>query len=73
MPELQLLQEPLERLLQELGAYGFLGLKKHKPAFLKHIANGLENLLIAIDNADGLETLNDLATECETILARKKY
>lgn len=63
----------VQRLLQALGAYGFLGLKKHKPAFLKHIANGLENLLIAIDNADGLETLNDLATECETILARKKY
>ncbi|KQC09946.1 MAG: hypothetical protein APR62_12960 [Smithella sp. SDB] len=63
----------VQRLLQALGAYGFLGLKKHKPAFLKHIANGLENLLIAIDNAGRLDHLNDLATECETILARKDY
>ena len=56
-----------------LGAYGFLGLFKKKPAFLGHIGNGLENLLIAVDNVDGLETLGDLATECETILARKIY
>jgi aminoglycoside/choline kinase family phosphotransferase len=63
----------VQRLLQALGAYGFLGLKKHKTDFLSHIGNGLENLLMAVDNVGGLETLNDLATECETILARKKY
>jgi hypothetical protein len=63
----------VQRLLQALGAYGFLGLKKNKPAFLGHIGNGLENLLIAIDNAGGFELLNDLATECETILTRKNY
>jgi hypothetical protein len=63
----------VQRLLQALGAYGFLGLKKNKPAFLHHIANGLENLLTAIDKVNGLDQLNDLATECETILARKKY
>jgi N-acetylmuramate 1-kinase len=63
----------VQRLLQALGAYGFLGLKKNKPAFLHHIANGLENLLIAIDNVSELERLNDLATECETILTRKNY
>jgi N-acetylmuramate 1-kinase len=62
----------VQRLLQALGAYGFLGLKKNKPAFLHHIGNGLENLLTAVDNAGGLELLNDLATECETILARGK-
>jgi len=63
----------VQRLLQALGAYGFLGLKKHKTDFLSHIGNGLENLLIAVDNVSGLETLSDLATECETILARKNY
>jgi aminoglycoside/choline kinase family phosphotransferase len=63
----------VQRLLQALGAYGFLGLKKHKPAFLAHIGNGLENLLIAIDKVSGLELLSDLATECETILAGKNY
>ena len=63
----------VQRLLQALGAYGFLGLKKHKPDFLGHIGNGLENLLMAVDNVGGLEMLSDLATECETILARKNY
>ena len=61
----------VQRLLQALGAYGYLGLKKHKPAFLHHIPNGLENLLTAVDNAGGLKMLNDLATECETIIARR--
>jgi hypothetical protein len=60
-------------LKQALGAYGFLGLKKNKSAFLHHIGNGLENLLTAIDNVSGLERLNDLATECETILTGKNY
>jgi len=63
----------VQRLLQALGAYGFLGLKKHKSAFLHHIPNGLENLLTAVDNAGGLESLGNLATECETIIARKNY
>jgi hypothetical protein len=51
----------------------FLGLKKNKPAFLGHIGNGLDNLLIAVDKVGGLELLNDLAMECQTILAGKKY
>jgi hypothetical protein len=29
--------------------------------------------LMAVDNVGGMEMLNDLATECETILTRKKY
>jgi aminoglycoside/choline kinase family phosphotransferase len=63
----------VQRLLQALGAYGFLGLKKNKSSFLGHIGNGLENLLMAVDNVGGLGMLNDLATECETILAGKNY
>ena len=63
----------VQRLLQALGAYGFLGLKKNKPAFLHHIANGLENLLMAVDNVGGLEMLSDLAIECQTVIAGKKY
>ncbi|KUG23044.1 phosphotransferase involved in threonylcarbamoyladenosine t(6)a37 formation in trna [hydrocarbon metagenome] len=63
----------VQRLLQALGAYGFLGLKKHKTDFLGHIGNGLENLLIAVDNVGALEMLSELATECETILAGKNY
>ncbi len=52
-----------QRLMQALGAYGFLGLKKKKPAFLQHIDNGLINLLIALDHVSRLSRLKDLTTE----------
>lgn len=35
----------LQRLVQALGAYGFLGLQRGKPAFLAHIPAALESLL----------------------------
>jgi hypothetical protein len=63
----------VQRLLQALGAYGFLGLKKNKQVFLGHISNGLENLLMGVNNVGRLEMLNDLAIECETIIASKNY
>jgi len=59
----------VQRLLQALGAYGFLGLKKHKPVFLGHIGNGLKNLLTAIDYAGGLKSVGRLAAECKTAMA----
>lgn len=34
----------VQRLMQALGAYGFLGLKQGKPAFLRHIPAALANL-----------------------------
>jgi aminoglycoside/choline kinase family phosphotransferase len=61
-----------QRLMQALGAYGFLGLKKNKPAFLKHIDNGLTNLLIALNHAPKLERLKDLAIQCQAALLGKK-
>jgi aminoglycoside/choline kinase family phosphotransferase len=63
----------VQRLLQALGAYGFLGLKKNKPAFLQHINNGLANLLIAANHTSRLQRLKDLALQCQTVLANKKY
>ncbi len=53
-----------QRLMQALGAYGFLGLKKNKPAFLNHIDNGLNNLLIATTSAQTLPVLHELASMC---------
>ena len=60
-----------QRLMQALGAYGFLGLKKKKPAFLQHINNGLANLLKAVDHAQGLPRLNELAIECQKKIGSK--
>jgi aminoglycoside/choline kinase family phosphotransferase len=62
-----------QRLMQALGAYGFLGLKKNKPAFLKHIHNGLANLLIAVNSAPKLPRLKALAIQCQTALVGKKH
>jgi hypothetical protein len=62
-----------QRLMQALGAYGFLGLKKNKQAFLKHINNGLINLIIAVNHAPKLARLKDLAIQCQTALVGKKY
>jgi len=53
-----------QRLMQALGAYGFLGLKKNKPAFLNHIDSGLYNLLIATTSAQTLPVLHELAGKC---------
>ena len=53
-----------QRLMQALGAYGFLGLKKNKPTFLNHIDNGLNNLLIATTSAQGLSALHEMAGKC---------
>ena len=62
-----------QRLMQALGAYGFLGLKKNKPTFLKHINNGLTNLIIAVNQTPKLVRLKDLAIQCQTTLVGKKH
>jgi aminoglycoside/choline kinase family phosphotransferase len=62
-----------QRLMQALGAYGFLGLKKNKPAFLKHINNGLTNLIISVNQTPKFTRLKDLAIQCQTALVGKKY
>ncbi|HOW56547.1 MAG TPA: phosphotransferase [Smithellaceae bacterium] len=54
-----------QRLMQALGAYGFLGLKKNKPDFLKHIKRGRENLLAATSGSPRLLRLHELAKSAE--------
>ena len=44
--------------------YEFKRLKKNKPDFLKHIPNGIKNLVAAAKNADTLPALKELATNC---------
>jgi aminoglycoside/choline kinase family phosphotransferase len=53
-----------QRLMQALGAYGFLGLQKNKPDFLEHIDQGLRNLTVAAANAGDLPVLSELAQNC---------
>ena len=61
-----------QRLMQALGAYGFLGLQKKKTDFLKHIDNGIRNLMIATSQTDTLPMLNELARTCLEKLSAKR-
>lgn len=47
----------LQRLMQALGAYGFLGLQKGKPEFLAYISPALENLRDVASRIQGMEPL----------------
>ncbi|MCX5837327.1 MAG: phosphotransferase [Deltaproteobacteria bacterium] len=53
-----------QRLMQALGAYGFLGLKRGKPHFLAHIRPALENLVAVTAEAGSLPRLHALARRC---------
>jgi aminoglycoside/choline kinase family phosphotransferase len=60
-----------QRLMQALGAYGFLGLKKGKRKFLGHIDNGIKYLVLATSCMETLPALNELAQRCENILTNQ--
>lgn len=61
-----------QRLMQALGAYGYLGLKVHKTEFLQHIPNGLNNLLDATMGSESLPQLENLCRRCITIINSHK-
>jgi aminoglycoside/choline kinase family phosphotransferase len=56
-----------QRLMQALGAYGFLGLTKKKPAFLQYIEPGLKNLIAATAHSPHLSALHELAIKCQNV------
>jgi N-acetylmuramate 1-kinase len=60
-----------QRLMQALGAYGFLGLAKGLKNYLQHIPAGIRNLRSAIEKSSALPYLQELAVKCENALAAK--
>lgn len=50
-----------QRLMQALGAFGFLGLKKGLRSYLDHIPQGLKNLWLATSKVPTLSTLHELS------------
>jgi aminoglycoside/choline kinase family phosphotransferase len=61
-----------QRLMQALGAYGFLALEKGLIAFREHIPAGLHNLLKATAQATALPYLRKLSLICQQTLDKKK-
>jgi len=59
-----------QRLMQALGAYGFLALKKGLKSFLEHVPSGLRNLRIAANQAVSLPRLRELCLACEKSIAQ---
>jgi aminoglycoside/choline kinase family phosphotransferase len=57
-------QASAQRLMQALGAYGFLGIKKELPSYLAHVPAGLHNLRMAAENARTRPLLQNLCNEC---------
>ena len=61
-----------QRLMQALGAYGFLALKKGLRAFQEHIPAGLRNLQKAAARVASLPHLRELSLVCQQALVKKK-
>jgi N-acetylmuramate 1-kinase len=58
------LQGSAQRLMQALGAYGFLGLERGKPHFLAHIPPALDRLIDVAGRLETLPRLHALARRC---------
>src|SRR5204863_9825386 len=50
----------IQRLMQALGAYGFLGLVKGNKTFLNHIPAAMESLCSLVREAEGLAKLESV-------------
>jgi len=61
----------VQRLMQALGAYGFLGLKSGLTDFLAHIPRGIVNLVDSASRSKRLPLLKNLALKCQQYLGRK--
>jgi aminoglycoside/choline kinase family phosphotransferase len=55
----------VQRLMQALGAYGFLGIKKGLKAFLENVPAGLSNLQSSVALAPNLQHLRALLNRCQ--------
>lgn len=60
-----------QRLMQALGAYGFLGLKKGLKTFLAHIPAGVQNLHLAASQAVSLPCLQELSRGLQRAIDQK--
>ena len=58
----------MQRLMQALGAYGFLGLVKERPNFLRHIPAAMKSLKEVLPRIPGLQQLGKVIEELNLII-----
>ncbi len=61
----------VQRLMQALGAYGFLSCRKGITAYFGHIPAGLDNLQRATERVESLPHLRDLCVRCRQALGNQ--
>jgi aminoglycoside/choline kinase family phosphotransferase len=59
----------VQRLMQALGCYGFLGLTKDLRHYLEYVPMGLKNIVRAVKKAESLPRLSELCAQCEKRIA----
>ncbi len=57
-----------QRLMQALGAYGFLGLTRGLKNYLQHVPAAIRNLQLATEESDSLPCLRELVMQCKNAL-----
>jgi aminoglycoside/choline kinase family phosphotransferase len=62
----------VQRLMQALGAYGYLALKKGLKGYLEHVPSGLRNLHLATSHVSTLPQLRELSLKCQPKIEQKK-
>ncbi len=63
----------VQRLMQALGCYGFLGITKGLRNYLVHVPAGLRNLRLAAENADSFPRLLEICARCSKALEDSKF
>jgi aminoglycoside/choline kinase family phosphotransferase len=58
----------VQRLIQALGAFGFLGRRHNRKDFLAHIPSGLQRLVTAASRSERLPALRGIISRCRAAL-----
>ena len=62
-----------QRLMQALGAYGFLGISRGLKNYLTHVPAAIRNLQAAAGNAGSLPMLLELTGMCESVISDSQF
>jgi N-acetylmuramate 1-kinase len=66
--EMMFWEASVQRLMQALGAYGYLGRVRRLTGYFCHIPQALRNLVTAVENVHTLPVLSDLCGKCRNVL-----